>query len=143
LKAALKSSFFMLIVSWISIGFCFKDARAQQFAFDFYGNTFNFVADSTTAISFHEPLANASVKNFYNQLSSDHHQSIIEALQAFKTKHQLNDWLYYQLIRKTKGGRPFVKFNMFDKQQDDAYNRSILYRRQTFLSPTGRCLSVR
>jgi hypothetical protein len=97
LKTAFKSFFFIVIVS---VG-CLNEAKANQYAFDFYGNTFNFEADSSTEIPFNEPLANASVKNFYNKLNAGHYQSLIAALQAYKTKYQLNDWLYYQLIRKT------------------------------------------
>lgn len=85
----------------MSIGFCLDEAKANRYAFDFYGNTFNFEADSTIAISFSEPLTNASIRTFYNKLSVGHYQNIISALQTFKTTYQLNDWLYYQLIRRT------------------------------------------
>jgi hypothetical protein len=76
-------------------------AKAQQYALDFYESTFNFSADSTLNIKFNDSLSKQSIAHFYSQLSAGNHQSLIQSLNNYKEAHHLNDWLYYQLIRKT------------------------------------------
>lgn len=68
---------------------------------EFYDGTFNFQADSSFSVGFTKQLSSHSVTAFYNQINSSNYQSLIDSLTAYKQKHQLNDWLYYQLIRKT------------------------------------------
>lgn len=74
---------------------------AQNYSFEFFDGTFNFSTDSTLHISFNSELNNKSVNNFYTQISSSNYKSLINSLNDYKEKHKLNDWLYYQLIRKT------------------------------------------
>ncbi len=76
-------------------------AKAQLYAVDFYEGTFNFTADASVDITFNESLTKQNITIFYNQLSSGNYQNLISALTTYKEKHHLNDWLYYQLIRKT------------------------------------------
>ncbi len=74
---------------------------AQNYSFGFYDGTFNFNADSTLNIEFENKLSNQSIISFYNQANSSHYKSLITSLVDYKEKYKLNDWLYYQLIRKT------------------------------------------
>jgi hypothetical protein len=47
-----------------------------------------------------EWLSEQSVKLFYKKINEGNYQSIVDSLINYKEKHQLNDWLYYQLVRK-------------------------------------------
>lgn len=76
-------------------------AKAQQYALDFYEGTFNFSADSTLNINFADSLSKQSIAKFYRQLSAGNYDELIQSLNNYKETHHLNDWLYYQLIRKT------------------------------------------
>lgn len=76
-------------------------ALANNFSFEFYSGTFNFELDPGSEIDFSNPLSATAVQNFYHQLNESKYQSILTSLLAYKEKHQLNDWIYYQLIRKT------------------------------------------
>lgn len=79
----------------------FATAKAQRHSFEFYEGTFNFEADSTLDIPFKEQLTSNSVKGFYSKVNAGHYQELIQALLGYKDKYKLNDWLYYQLVRKT------------------------------------------
>jgi hypothetical protein len=77
-------------------------SKAQIRSFEFYGNTFNFELDNTSNLSFSTlPPSEATIIDFYQKLSKGNYQSLTSALTNHKKKYQLNDWLYYQLIRKT------------------------------------------
>ncbi len=74
---------------------------ANNFSFEFYSGTFNFELDPGSEIDFLEPLSETAVQNFYQKLNQSKYQSVLAALIEYKEKYQLNDWIYYQLIRKT------------------------------------------
>jgi hypothetical protein len=101
--------------------------RAQNYSFEFYDGTFNFSSDTTVTIPFNQELSDQSVRKFYTQLNSGNYQSIITSLLAYKEKYKLNDWLYYQLIRKTAQ-------QISPKAEN--YNRYTLYK-WFFLSKSG------
>lgn len=74
---------------------------AQRFSFDFYEGTFNTVADTSMIITQSLKLTDDDVHAFYARLNAANYQPLINDLLNYKEKHQLNDWLYYQLIRRT------------------------------------------
>lgn len=76
-------------------------ARAQNYSFDFYDGTFNFEVEPAFLVSVSEDASEAEVFNFYHKISSNKHNNLIENLRAYQKAHDLNDWIYYQLIRKT------------------------------------------
>ena len=94
-------------------------AQAQHYAIDFFEGTFNFEADHTTNIAFTDSLSNESITSFYRQLESSKHQRLIQSLLAFKAKHELNDWLFYQLVRQTAESL---------SPKNDNYHRYTLYK---------------
>ncbi|MGY4385508.1 hypothetical protein ACVWYN_002548 [Pedobacter sp. UYP24] len=69
--------------------------------FEMYNDTFNVYADSTTIIAAPTTITEEFINSSYKQLDHENYKPIIDSLSAYKHKHQLNDWLYYQLIRKT------------------------------------------
>ncbi|HEY0668873.1 MAG TPA: hypothetical protein VGD22_11880 [Sphingobacteriaceae bacterium] len=73
----------------------------QKFSFEFCGSTFNFYLPPSLAVNYASPLSEESVKSFYYSLNSANYAPLITDLLNHKEKYQLNDWLYYQLIRKT------------------------------------------
>lgn len=99
--------------------FCGAQANAQNYSFEFYEGTFNFEADSTIKVGFNEELSNQSIQKFYQQINAGHYQDLISSLTTYKEKYKLNDWLYYQLIRKTAQQL---------SPKADNYNRYTLYK---------------
>ncbi|WP_306552175.1 hypothetical protein [Daejeonella sp.] len=85
------------------ITFCLSTANvfADNFSIEFYNGTFNFELNETSKISFTEELTPESISNFYNKLNQSDYHPLLASLLAYKEKNQLNDWIYYQLIRKT------------------------------------------
>lgn len=74
--------------------------QKQDISFEFYGGSFHSSMDSSIVVQAPE-LSQPSVKNAYQRLNSGNYQPIVDSLLAYKNKLELNDWLYYQLIRKT------------------------------------------
>lgn len=81
----------------------FTNARAQEqrICFEFYNGTFNSQIDKSLVLPVPAKLSQVLVKDFYRQINAGDYQPIIDSLTAYKNRYQLNDWLYYQLIRKT------------------------------------------
>ncbi|MBC8051779.1 MAG: hypothetical protein H7Y13_01815 [Sphingobacteriaceae bacterium] len=76
-------------------------SKGQNYSFEFYGNTFNFELDNSANVSFPKQVNDSLIHSFYKTISGSRYQAVIESLDKYRNKHQLNDWLYYQLIRKT------------------------------------------
>lgn len=68
---------------------------------EFAGDVVNLQLDNSIAVDAPAVLTQRSVKEFYTTLSSANYQPLIDSLVNFREEHNLNDWLYYQLIRKT------------------------------------------
>nr|WP_231425047.1 hypothetical protein [Pedobacter sp. Leaf250] len=80
---------------------CGFSVAAQNRSFEFYDGTFNFNLNPSLIIAVHTKPTAAEALNFYSQIESKDIQKIVSALQAYREEHHLNDWIYYQLIRKT------------------------------------------
>lgn len=83
------------------LSFTLARAQQQRICIDFYGSTFNSQIDNALILDVPTQLSQASVKGFYDKINAGNYQPVIDSLTAYKTRNQLNDWLYYQLIRKT------------------------------------------
>lgn len=75
--------------------------NAQNFSFEFYDGTFNFEVQPAVIIPLQKVVSAHAIYDFYNQINSTNYLSVTNALTAYKEKHKLNDWIYYQLVRKT------------------------------------------
>ncbi len=76
--------------------------QASTIQFDFCGTPILFNFDKVNLEPIQStPLTQASVESFYNNVNNEHYQSIIKALTAYKKQYQPDDWLFYQLVRKT------------------------------------------
>ena len=81
----------------------FGQDTKRLFSIDFYEGTISLEVDPRTLINVPARPSALAVKNFYGQIVSSDYRPLIDSLLAYKNKHQLNDWLYYQLIRRTAG----------------------------------------
>ncbi len=117
----MKHSLRFLFVGFLSLASCFASnhANAQNHSFEFYDGTFNFQADQSTNIKIDSVLSNKVVNAFFNKINSSNYQPMLAALLNYKQKNELNDWLYYQLIRKTAQQL---------SPKADNYNRYTLYK---------------
>lgn len=72
----------------------------QQVHFTFFGDTINVTLQHWSRTDFQGPPSTGTIRTFYETIDSSDYKPLISALLACKEKNQLNDWLYYQLIRK-------------------------------------------
>jgi hypothetical protein len=98
IKAAILSFLFALCIRPISLPA--QDA-VSIIHFDFYGDPVEFEFDAASRIDFTGPLSAESIQIFYKKISVANYAPVINALLAYKEQHKPDDWLYYQLIRKT------------------------------------------
>lgn len=98
--AVIKYKRFYLLVLLINLC-AFANIKGQQYSFEFYNETFNFSADSILQKNFSAELNASNIQQFYQQLNNANTAKLISSLKDYREKYQLNDWLYYQLVRKT------------------------------------------
>ncbi len=79
----------------------FGQKNAASVQFDFYGETIDLPFDNSSFSDFDGPLSDQSLQSFYKDISATGYIPVIKSLLVYKQKLKLDDWLYYQLIRKT------------------------------------------
>lgn len=100
LKIKLYIFIFSLFWAHLSIN---PKAQGQVSAidFDFYGYPVSFTIDKKAIIKFDCDLSEENLRSFYNKLSKENYYPITASILGLKSKYQLDDWLFYQLIRRT------------------------------------------
>lgn len=101
--------------------------NGQNIAFQFYNKTFNISTDSSLYIKFDEKVSEKRIADFYYKLTQAKTSGILNLLMDYKVENHLNDWFYYQLIRKTV---------QQISPKEDNYERYTLYK-WFFLAKSG------
>jgi hypothetical protein len=73
----------------------------DEISFAFYGDTIHLQPNHWQFVPLEGKISEASIQVFYDKMDAGHYQDIVAELLAYKEKNHLNDWFYYQLIRKT------------------------------------------
>ncbi len=95
-----------LITIWFALWSCMLAVNAQKsttpVAFDFYGDSVAFDFNKTQFVDYHSGPEEQKIQFFYNALEESHIlEPAIASLNQYRQQHQPDDWLYYQLVRKT------------------------------------------
>jgi len=80
---------------WFTTAVSGKDLK-----FEFGGDSLTIESNSQYQVDIQLPLSQSKIRAFYTEMDSSGCQSIVRVLSAYKEQHKLNDWLYYQLVRK-------------------------------------------
>jgi hypothetical protein len=77
-----------------------NDVKQSSFIF-FYGDTIHISVDSSVYVDYQIPIEEAAIQTFYDQLNQSSIETIVDSILAYKQQHELDDWVYYHLIRAT------------------------------------------
>lgn len=80
-----------------------SQAQLQNLVFDFFGEPIEIPAITRINLPENESFSPEAITNFVNQLESVDYSPLIRSLLEIRERDQLDDWLFYQLIRKTAG----------------------------------------
>jgi hypothetical protein len=69
--------------------------------FDFFGEPVNLQVDRSVLVPFDSTLTGSAIHSFYSAIGTADHHKLVQELLGIKKQNTLDDWLYYQLIRKT------------------------------------------
>lgn len=67
--------------------------------FNFYNESVQLIFNDQILIEGSFEANENSISEFYTQMESTPYQSLLDSLKAYQNKFQLNDWLFYELIR--------------------------------------------
>lgn len=99
----LKLNVSILLTFFISISTLTLNGQSNPavVSIDFYGDTVEIPVSRSVCLPAYSPLSDTSVQSFYTRLNNGNYEPVINALLNYKNHYQLDDWLYYQLIRST------------------------------------------
>jgi hypothetical protein len=90
-----------LFICFFNISPRFAYGQDSLICFDFFGYPVKITVDRSFIIPLDSTLNETSIVSFSKAANEARFQPIIEALLSYKSNIQMDDWLYYQLIRKT------------------------------------------
>ena len=80
----------------------FTQGQNHTTVISFYGDSLTIPADAASMIPLNTlTLTDSAILFFYEELDRGQYDQLVGFLTYYKKKLDLNDWLYYQLIRKT------------------------------------------
>lgn len=92
----------LIILIWLFAGIqASGSTNPRLISFDFFGQPIHFELDSSSIIRCKSTTSEANIRDFYNRANGADFLPVISALKEYKAKTKPNDWLFYQLIRKT------------------------------------------
>ncbi|WP_286859129.1 MULTISPECIES: hypothetical protein [Sphingobacterium] len=90
---------FLTILCWLT--YSLQPVRAQRHNFDFYDGKVSIDVSPSFNIPFDDSLTGARVQEFYQAADQTEYRNLVNSLLDYKDKQHLNDWVYYQLVRRT------------------------------------------
>ncbi|WP_317173984.1 hypothetical protein [Mucilaginibacter glaciei] len=112
------------------MSFTVVNGQGKQVRVDLYKDPFIIQADQSILVTIPADLTDHVLRMAYAIINTGKYQPLIDSLAAYKAAHQLNDWLYYQLIRHVAqqlapkednyGRYTFYKWFMLNKSGYDA-----------------------
>ena len=91
----------LLLLLCVSSSSIYARQLPQNTTIDFYGDSITLFYKGIKFVDFLPPLSEAGVMDFYAQMDTSHYEGLIAILRQYREMHHPDDWLYYQLIRKT------------------------------------------
>lgn len=92
----------ILFACWLLLSTAYLHAQSsRRICFVFYDGTFNADADTLAIPAIGPTLSVKNIKDFYAMADADRYKTLLQSLLQYKEQHGLDDWLYYQLVRKT------------------------------------------
>lgn len=92
-------------VLWVFVFLLTTQLQAQQregyIRFEIFGDTLELKTPTRSEIPFDGPLSQQAVKAFYQNIRQSEYAPLVDALKTYRKDKQLNDWLFYQLVRRT------------------------------------------
>ncbi|WP_286590766.1 hypothetical protein [Sphingobacterium sp. N143] len=93
--------FYIALVSILMGLSCISyELKAQHHDFDFYDGRVSIDVPLSFHVPFDDSLSAARVQQFYQEINQTEYQRLIDSILAYKDKQHLNDWVYYQLVRR-------------------------------------------
>jgi len=100
-------------------GYCNPSGKVTLLNFSFYGDSVSLPLDSSFLINLPDSFSEETTSQFYQKAEQTNYAPLVEALLSYKKQYRLDDWLYYQVIRRTA--------QLISPKKDD-YKRYTLYK---------------
>ncbi|MEO7310517.1 MAG: hypothetical protein ABIX01_08975 [Chitinophagaceae bacterium] len=129
-----KLTILILVAGFTISGLCSRaEGLAKTSFISFFDDSIFLKSNSSIHELYAGSLSPEGIETFYQKLKSGSLQRVVQQLTQYKADHQLEDWIYYQLVRKTAN-------SLCPKASD--YNSYTLYK-WVLLSQSGYDAVVR
>jgi hypothetical protein len=89
-----------LLTLCVTVCFTAVKGQGREVRVDFYKDPFIVTVDKAISVDIPQHFNAENFRSAYSNISNLHYQPVIDSLLSYKAEHRLNDWMYYQLIRR-------------------------------------------
>jgi hypothetical protein len=93
--------YILLLFSNILLILTGNSQSKPSFTVEFLGDTIPVSYDQSPYYEFDYPLSEKNLQDFYNKVNTTGYQEIVNTITRFREEQKLDDWLFYQLVRRT------------------------------------------
>lgn len=91
----------LLLLAGMAVpGASFSQKAIADARFDFFGDAIELPFGQSAFVDYTDSLSASSIHSFYQQMEAARYEPVVKALVAYRDFYKLDDWLYYQLIRR-------------------------------------------
>jgi len=72
-----------------------------QLQVGYFGDTLNIATNTGIQVQLQRPVNEQAIKKFYADINQTDYHSLVNSIISYKNAEKLDDWLFYQLIRRT------------------------------------------
>lgn len=91
----------VLLIAFLGNPIAYAGLPSDTLQVEFLGDTFRLDTDPSVAIPFDQELSPAALRSFYREINASNYAPVVAFLTGIRTEKKLDDWLFYQLVRKT------------------------------------------
>jgi len=93
----------IILIACVSLFACATKSQQvnQKLSFDFLGNTISIQSNPFSGLRYTATLSETSIQDFISKLKTRDYQPLINTITSYRDNQHLDDWLFYQVIRKT------------------------------------------
>jgi hypothetical protein len=75
-------------------------SQVRSVAFDCFGDSLTYVFPQPLVIDRSGPIDGAGIETYCRNIPEKELEGLVASIKSFRDNHQLDDWLYYQLVRR-------------------------------------------
>lgn len=92
--------YFIILIMVFTVSAAFGQKQVDRVSIDCFGEVMEHRFDSPVSVDLEHPVTEEQIQAYCRKMANPAFEQLVQKLKQFKEKNRLDDWLYYQIIRR-------------------------------------------